>query len=196
MQAVAVPAFQQRKSGPSAAQCEKLNELLLKANHAMKILHYKLQKERKAVGRLQEEKCGLQAQLLTGGATGPGAASQQQQVAALLQEVAAGRARIEALLEERATLATKLEAVASGGDRSGRNASPEQRKEAAAILASLQQQQEAAAATLREELAAERARNVMLSEERGALEGRLQEALGRLGAAEQISSHLDQVRSV
>ncbi len=175
----------------SAVQCEKLNEVLLKANHAMKVLHYKLQKERKAVGRLQEEKCGLQAQLLAGGA----APQQQQQLAAVLQELSSGRARIESLVEERAALAARLEALASGGDRSGRSATPEQRREAAATLAALQQQQEAVATQLREELAAEKARSSVLMEERAALEGRLQEALGRLGAAEQISGHLEQVGS-
>lgn len=175
-----------------ALQCEKLNQVLLKANHAMKVLHYKLQKERKSVAGLQEEKCGLQAQLLAGGAAAP---QQQQQLAALLQELSAGRARIESLLEEKGTLAARLEALASGGDRSGRSATPEQRREAAATLAALQQQQEAVAAALREELAAEKARGSVLAEQRAALEGRLQEALSRLGAAEQISGHLEQVGS-
>lgn len=170
----------------SPLQCERANEMLLKANHAMKVLHYKLQKERKAVGRLQEEKCGLQAQLLAGGGGGDHVA----QLAALLGELAAGRARIEGLLEEKATLAAKLEAVASG--TAGRG-SREQREAAAAAVAALQQQQEAAAAAMREDLAAERARSATVAEERVALEGRLQEALARLSAAEQISGHLEQV---
>ena len=34
-----------------------------------------------------------------------------------------------------------------------------------------------------------------MAEERGALEGRLQEAVGRLGAAEQISGHLEQMNA-
>lgn len=159
----------------------------------MKVLHYKLQKERKAVARLQEEKCGLQAQLLAGGTATP--AQQQQQLSALLQELSAGRARIEGLLEDKVALAARLEALASDGDRSGRSATPEQRREATAVLAALQQQQEAAAAALREELSAEKARSLMLAQERGTLEGRLQEALGRLNAAEQISGHLEQVTS-
>jgi hypothetical protein len=37
----------------AAMQCENHNQMLLKANQAMKILHYKLQKERKTVARLQ-----------------------------------------------------------------------------------------------------------------------------------------------
>ena len=160
--------------------------MLLKANHAMKILHYKLQKERKAVGRLQEEMCTLQAQLLSGGGGGGG---DPRQLAALLQELQSGRTRIEVLVEEKAAMAAKLEAVATGG----RSSSREQREAAAATLAALQQQQEATSAALREELAAERGRAAALAEERGLLEGRLQEALGRLGAAEQISGHLEQV---
>lgn len=162
--------------------------MLLKANHAMKVLHYKLQKERKAVGRLQDEKCALQAQLLAGG--GAGAGDQAAQLAALLGELAAGRARIEGLLEEKASLAAKLEALAAGSAGHG---SREQREAAAAAVAALQAQQEAAAAAAREELAAERARSAALAEERAGLEARLQEALARLGAAEQISGHLEQV---
>ncbi len=34
-------------------QCDHSNQMLQKANQAMKILHYKLQKERKTVARLQ-----------------------------------------------------------------------------------------------------------------------------------------------
>lgn len=163
--------------------------MLLKANHAMKVLHYKLQKERKAVGRLQDEKCGLQAQLLAGG--GAGAADQAAQLAALLGELAAGRSRIEGLLEEKAVLASKLDALATGSVGRGPR---EQREAAAAAVAALQAQQEAAAAAAREELAAERTRGAALAEERAGLEARLQEALARLGAAEQISGHLEQVR--
>lgn len=162
--------------------------MLLKANHAMKILHYKLQKERKAVGRLQDEKCTLQAQLLSGGGGGSG---DPRQLAALLQELQAGRSRIEGLLEEKASLAARLESVATGG----RSSSREQREAAAATLAVLQQQQEAASAALREELGAERARSAAAQEERAVLEGRLQEAMGRLSAAEQISGHLDQMNA-
>lgn len=163
--------------------------MLLKANHAMKILHYKLQKERKAVGCLQEEKCQLQAQLLAGGGAAGGAAVHTQQLATLLGELQEGRARIEGLLQDKAVLAAKLEALATGTPAGGR----QQREAAAAALSALQQQQEAAVATAREELAVERARAASLAEERATLEGRLQEALARLGAAEQISGHLEQV---
>ena len=38
-------------------QCEHSNQMLLKANQAMKILHFKLQKERKTVARLQASDC-------------------------------------------------------------------------------------------------------------------------------------------
>lgn len=101
--------------------------MLLKANHAMKILHYKLQKERKAVGRLQEEKCALQAQLLGGGggaAAGAAASaelllSQQAQqgaavealqaaAAAAREELAEERGRSSALAQERAHLEARL----------------------------------------------------------------------------------------
>ncbi len=170
-------------------QCEKSNEMLLKANHAMKILHYKLQKERKGVARLQEEKCHLQAQLLACGGGAVGGAAHTQQLAALLGELQEGRARIEGLLQEKAALAAKLEALATGTPAGGR----QQREAAAAALAAVQQQQEAAFTSAREELTAERARAAALAEERAALEGRLQEALARLGAAEQISGHLEQV---
>lgn len=174
-------------------QYEKLADMHTTANRAIQIFHHKLQKERKAVARLQEEKCTLQARLLNSGGAGDGSHPQlEQQLARLLQEVAAGRERIEALLQERAVLSTKLEAVAAGTPK-GHTPSHEQRKAAAAALAALQQQQEAAATALREELAAERERNSVLAEERAALEARLQEAVGRLGAAEQISGHLEQV---
>lgn len=174
---------------PILLQCEKSNEMLLKANHAMKILHYKLQKERKGVARLHEEKCQLQAQLLAMGGGAAGGAAHTQQLAALLGELQEGRARIEGLLQEKAALAAKLEALATGTPAGGR----QQREAAAAALAAVQQQQEAAVTAAHEELAAERARAAALAEERSSLEGRLQEALARLGAAEQISGHLEQV---
>ena len=164
---------------------------MLKASHAMKVLHHKLIKERKSVARLQEEKCALQAQLLSGG--GGGVPPSQQQLAALLGELAAGRARIESLLEEKAMLAGRLQAVAAGGG-CPRAATPQQREAASATLVALQEAAEAAAAELRQELTAERARSGVLAEERASLEARLQEVLGRLGAAEQIQGHLEQVR--
>ena len=172
------------------AQCDKANETLLKANQAMKILHYKLQKERKTVARLQDEKFALQAQLLSGG--NPGA---QQQVAGLLQELQEGRRRVEGLIQQRAALQARLEALQQGGGASA--------QQDAAILATSHQlagqqvaqaQQEVQHA--RQELAAERARALALQEERAALEGRLQEVLGRLGAAEQLASQAEQAAAL
>lgn len=61
------------------------------------------------MARLQEEKCSLQAQLLSGG--NPGA---QAQVAGLLRELSEGRERIEGLLQERAALQARLEALQQG----------------------------------------------------------------------------------
>ncbi len=90
-------------------KCERADHMLVKANHAMRVLHHKLQKERQTVAALQEEKCLLQSQLLTAQERPQGL--EPEQLGALLQELAQSRARVETLAEERATLAARLHAA-------------------------------------------------------------------------------------
>jgi len=90
-------------------KCERADHMLVKANHAMRVLHHKLQKERQSAAALQEEKCLLQSQLLAAQERPPGL--DPEQLGALLQELAQSRARVETLAEERATLAARLKAA-------------------------------------------------------------------------------------
>jgi chromosome segregation ATPase len=95
--------------GTLERKCERADHMLVKANHAMRVLHHKLQKERQTAAALQEEKCLLQSQLLTAQERPQGL--DPEQLGALLQELAQSRARVETLAEERATLSARLKAA-------------------------------------------------------------------------------------
>ncbi|KAH7618988.1 hypothetical protein NADE_005836 [Nannochloris sp. 'desiccata'] len=95
--------------GTLERKCERADHMLVKANHAMRVLHHKLQKERQTAAALQEEKCLLQSQLLAAQERPQGL--DPEQLGALLQELAQSRARVEILAEERATLASRLKAA-------------------------------------------------------------------------------------
>lgn len=90
-------------------KCERADHMLVKSNHAMRVLHAKLQKERQTVAALQEEKTLLQSQLLAANERPQGL--DPEQLASLLQELSQCRTRVENLAEERATLAARLEAA-------------------------------------------------------------------------------------
>ena len=90
-------------------KCERADHMLLKANHALRVLHHKLQRERQSVAALQEEKCLLQSQVIAAADRPQGL--DPQQLGALLQELAQCRVRVETLAEERATLTARLHAA-------------------------------------------------------------------------------------
>jgi chromosome segregation ATPase len=95
--------------GTLERKCERADHMLVKVNHAMRVLQHKLQKERQTAAALQEEKCLLQSQLLAAQERPQGL--DPEQLGALLQELAQSRARVETLAEQRATLEARLKAA-------------------------------------------------------------------------------------
>ncbi|KAK9811472.1 hypothetical protein WJX72_004453 [[Myrmecia] bisecta] len=142
----------------------------LAATEAMKVLHHKLKKERGAAMRLQEDKMALQERLLAlqpRAEAGAEAAAQLQQVRKDLQQE---RARIEQLLQDRASLATKVEHLQLGE------------------LPHVSLAQEA-----KEDLQAERLRIEALLQERAHLQGRMEEVAATVAASRDAAQQLEMV---
>ena len=155
-------------------KCERTGQMLLAANHAVRVLRHKLQKERRDAADLQTEKCRLQAQLLS---SHPQLAIEHVHTTHIMQELANARQRVEQLLADKAVLQAKLDAAITPRERSDR---PSQ-QEVSLLEIELQ--------TYREAIAAEKARSDVLQEEKASLEARLSEALGRFGTLQQEASN-------
>lgn len=146
------------------AQLERGGESLCKATHAIRVLHFKLQRERQSVARLQADKCMLQSRLLAalgeaveaeGGLAGhgPPTSKQLQDSDTLPPEIDDQEADtvrgLEAGLAEMARRLAAAEGVAAGADSV--------REEAACLRAELARERAALAEARRERDEARRA---------------------------------------
>ncbi|GAB4823296.1 hypothetical protein N2152v2_010342 [Parachlorella kessleri] len=187
------------------SKCEHSNQMLLKANQAMKILHFKLQKERKTVARLQDEKCQLQSRLLQAKATGASQINAEYE-----QEVQQCRTRIQELLEQKVTLEARVDTLPAeqtyGANEQQRQAELEAQLQAlqaagAANAAELDQLSGVAHSSTeelmaaREELQRERMRTEGLVQERAELRGKAEATAAEATLAQQAAyvKELEQV---
>lgn len=144
---------------------EKSAQMLLAANHAVRVLRHKLQKERRSVADLQAERCRLQAQLLS---TNPQLAMEHAQVSQLMQELAGSRHRMEQLLQDKAVLQAQLDLVQMKQSQQAAVEGAQQGSAAAAVEA-----QTALIRQLETELVGEKARVQVLESEKAALEAKM-----------------------
>jgi chromosome segregation ATPase len=147
---------------------EKSAQMLLAANHAVRVLRHKLQKERRSVADLQAERCRLQAQLLS---TNPQLAMEHAQVSQLMQELAGSRHRMEQLLQDKAVLQAQLDLVQM--KQSQQAAAEGAQQGSAAAAAAAEGAQTALIRHLETELVGEKAKVQVLESEKAALEAKM-----------------------